>query len=97
MNAASIKKDVGEINLDEIRPQPRGSAHIEREELERAALTRSDGRKLRTKGRTATLSTKVRPELIETIQRIATVENKTMVEVIELAVATLDKHLRGGK
>lgn len=96
MNAASIKKDIGEIDMDAMRPVSR-AAHVEREELERAAITRPDGRKLRTKGRTATLSTKVRPELIETIQRIATVEGKTMVEVIEMAVDMVDKSLRGKK
>mgnify|MGYP000962080973 CR=1 FL=1 len=99
MNAESTKKpDSGEINIAELAPMRRsavGGAHTEREALERAALQRIDGRKLRTKGRIVTLSTKVKPETMDAIQRIASVEGMTMVEVIELAIDDLSKKMRG--
>jgi hypothetical protein len=91
-----LPRDAGEIDLDQIGPQSRaGSAHIEREQAEAEALKRTDGRTLRRKGRTETLSTKVKPETIQLIQRIAAAEGKTMVEVLEWALELLDRHLKG--
>ena len=89
-------QDTGEIDVTRLQPQSRrGAAHIEREQAEQEALKRTDGRTLRRKGRTATLSTKTKHDTIETIQRIAKVEGLTMVEVIEKAVELYDRKLRG--
>jgi hypothetical protein len=93
-NAAA---DHGEIDVARLKPQSRGQAHVEREMAEADALKRTDGRTLRRRGRTATLSTKTTPECVEMIHRIVKAEGMTMVEVIEKAVEMLDRHLRGVK
>lgn len=96
MTNASTKELEGEIDISKLAPKSRG-AHELREDLENQSLRRPDGRNLRRKGRTETLSTKTSRVTIDTIQRIAMAEGKTMVEVIEAAVAMYDRHLRGAK
>ena len=95
-SSSTKKPDAGELDISRLAPTSR-RAHEEREEAERDALKRTDGRTLRRKGRTETLSTKTTPETIQAIQRIATAEGMTMVEVVEKAVEVLDRHLRGNK
>lgn len=94
MSSASTKKDTGEIDMGTVRPLSR-RAHEERADLEAQALTKVDGRSLRRRGRTETFSTKTTRDVIETIQRIASVEGITMVEVVERAVDAYDKRLKG--
>jgi len=102
MTAASSTKVVplpnGDIDVTALRPRTRGEAHVERERAELEALgNKVDGRTLRRRGRTQTLSTKVRPETVATLHRIVQAHNMTMVEAIEQAVEMLDRHLRGSK
>lgn len=102
MNAISSTKVVplpsGEIDVTTLRPKTRGEAHAERETAELEALNgKVDGRHLRRKGRTQTLSTKVKPETMATLHRIVQAHGMTMVEAIETAVAMLDRHLKGSK
>ena len=94
MNAESTKNPSGEIDLEALKPKARGSI-ADREELEQQALRARTGHELRRKGRTAALSTKVKPALIETIHRLALAEGKSMVEIIEAAVASLEREIRG--
>jgi hypothetical protein len=100
MTASSSTKgpapaDAGELDVSRLQPRTRGAAHEEREAAERATLGRQDGRKLRRTNRTETLSTKVRPETLQTIHRIAGTQGMTMVEVIEKAIANFERHLKG--
>lgn len=95
MTSASTKGIEGPIDINKLAPKGR-NAHEVREDLENNQLRRPDGRHLRRKGRTETLSTKTSRITIETIQRIAQGEGKSMVEVIEEAVALYDRHIRGG-
>lgn len=102
MTAASSTKVVplpqGEIDVTTLRPKTRGEAHVERERAELDALnTKIDGRTLRRRGRTQTLSTKVKPETMAVLHRIVQAHNMTMVEVIEQSVEMFDRHLRGVK
>jgi hypothetical protein len=59
------------------------------------ADTKRDGRSLRRTGRTEPFSTKVKPETLETIHRIAAAEGMTMVKVLEAAINLYDRQLRG--
>lgn len=96
MSSGSTKKDMGEIDMATVQPISR-RAHEARAEAEEAALRKVDGRSLRRRGRTETFSTKTTRDVIETIQRIASVEGISMVEVVERAVDAYDKRLRGQK
>jgi len=90
----------GEIDLEAVRTTRRsGNAHVEREQAERAAFEKIDGRTLRAqrKSRTQTLSTKVKPETMDTIYRIVKANEMSMVDVIETAIAVYDRQLRGVK
>lgn len=84
----------GELDISALKPDSR-SSYEERSKLERDALQRPDGRHRRRKGRTETLSLKTKPETIATIHRISTVEDITMTEVVERAIALYDKALKG--
>lgn len=96
MSSASTKKDAGEIDLAALQA-PSRRAHEERANAEEAALRKVDGRTLRRRGRTETFSTKTTRDVIETIQRIASIEGISMVDVVERAVADYDRKLRGVK
>jgi hypothetical protein len=91
----NIASTEGEIDISKIGPQSRASAHHEREQAEKQALRRPDGRDLRRKNRTENLSFKVRMETVKLIQGIARSEGISMVETLERALALLDKTLKG--
>ena len=63
---------------------------------EQEALRRVDRRSLLRKKPTETLSTKVRRETIDTIQRIANTEGIAMVDVIERAIDSYER-MKGGR
>jgi hypothetical protein len=85
--------NVGELDIESLAAKSR--RHVERENLEREAVARVDGRKLRRKGRSATLSFKVRPETVEQVQRLALAEGTTMVDILEQAIDQYEANLRG--
>jgi hypothetical protein len=64
---------------------------------ERAGMSRIDGRSLRRTGRTETLSFKVKPETVSLVQKIAAVEQITMVEALERALEHYDRMMKGQK
>lgn len=92
-------KDVGTIDLDAIRPARMGDPSA-RELAEREAMQpKINGNALRKRriARTQTLSTKVKPETMETLYRIVQGHQTSMVDVIEAAIADYDRKLRGVK
>ncbi len=93
MNAASIKKDTGELDLSKLSRTRKGAAS-ERELAEQRALSGLDGRTLRRKNRTVAISWKVKPETKETIHRIAETEGMTYVEVLEAAINDYEEKFR---
>lgn len=93
-------KDVGPIDLEAVRPLARVGNPSAREQAEREGMQPPvNGNVLRARrvSRTQTLSTKVKPETMETLYRIVQGHQMSMVDVIEAAIADYDRRLRGVK
>jgi hypothetical protein len=94
MTTESTKRSLSIRDLD---TPARTDADTIREQAERAGMSRIDGRSLRRTGRTETLSFKVKPETVSLVQKIAAVEQITMVEALERALEHYDRMMKGQK
>jgi hypothetical protein len=98
MSADSTKRaDVGEIDLSKHRPVARRDKTAVREQDEANAFVKPDGRHRRRKSRTALISFRIHPRVHEKMQRIATAEGCSYVEVVERGIELLDKMMKGEK
>ena len=87
--------DVGEINIEDLKPVSRRDAAGIRERAEASAFQKTDGRKRRRKGRTELISMRVYPRIREAIERMAIAEDRSFVEVLEDAIELRERIMKG--
>jgi hypothetical protein len=92
-----MSKDDGVIDLLEIQPLAKRDAAALRERAEREGVAKVDGRFRRRKNRTDPMSFRFSPQTRQLIQRLADAENASYVEIVEQALALLDKVKKGEK
>jgi hypothetical protein len=84
----SIDNESGPLDAGELKTSGAFRARLEEE---REAMKPAKGHALRNKGRSHVLSTKIRPETYQLILALGTVERKSIVEVLEAALAEYAK------
>ena len=72
----------------------KGASVADRLQLERQELAKLDGRSLRATGRTEQLNLRLTAETKDKIQAIATEKSMKLAEVIERAIAALERELK---
>ncbi len=92
-----MSKEDGVIDLLEIQPLAKRDAAGQRERAEREGIAKVDGRFRRRKNRTEPMSFRFSPQTAQLIRRLADAENASYVEIVEQALALLDKVKKGEK